>query len=235
MLTVAMPTLTVENYLKTILQLESPLDNGERSSVSTGEIARALGVAPGTATSMMKALESEGLVRYRPYAGVSLRPKGRNLALHVLRRHRIVELFLVEILGMDWSEVHEEAEHLEHTVSDRVLDRLDHLLGHPTVDPHGDPIPLASGELPRGNLVLLTEKRPGDRCVIARLLDQSVGFLEIAETRRLVPGAEIIVQAHSPELDVVEIRVGSQAITLSIDVAAKIAVRASAQRRRSKT
>ena len=230
-----MPTLTVENYLKTILQLESPLESGERVSVSTGEIARVLAVAPGTATSMMKALESEGLVRYRPYAGVSLRPKGRQLALHVLRRHRIVELFLVEILGMDWSEVHEDAEHLEHAVSDRVLERLDQLLGHPTVDPHGDPIPLASGKLPRRDLILLTEKRPGDRCVIARLLDQSAGFLETAETRRLVPGTEVVVEDHSAELDVVKIRVESEAISLSTVVASKIAVREVRSQGRSKT
>jgi DtxR family Mn-dependent transcriptional regulator len=135
-----MPTSTVEDYLKCIY-VEARNKPGEL--VSTGRIASAMKVAPGTVTAMMKTLMESGLIRYEPYAGVMLTDAGRKLATHVLRRHRLVELFLVEIMNMDWSEVHEEAEVLEHAVSESLIERIDEMLGHPTADPHGDPIPTA--------------------------------------------------------------------------------------------
>lgn len=223
-----MPTLTVENYLKTILLLQSSLDDqGEPSShkpVSTGKIATALGVAPGTVTAMVKNLEADGLVEYWPYAGVLLGPEGRDVALRILRRHRLVELFLVKTLGMDWSEVHDEAEDLEHAISDRVLDRLDVFLGHPATDPHGDPIPRASGKVPGMRPVQLAKKKPGDRCVLARLLDQSREFLDMAERNRLLPGAAILVTGRDIAADVVTIDVDGKRLALSTAVATKIAV-----------
>ena len=100
-----------------------------------GQLASALGVVPGTATTMVKALAESGLVRYEPYAGVRLTPAGEKLAALVLRRHRLVELFLVKVMGMSWTEVHDEAEHLEHAVSDRLIERIDEMLGRPEVDP----------------------------------------------------------------------------------------------------
>src|ERR1044071_3228984 len=127
-----MPTSTVEDYLKCIL-LEQ---RDPESLVSMGQISAALKVAPGTVTAMVKTLADSGLVTYEPYSGVRLTPAGRTLAVHVLRRHRLLELFLVQIVGLDWSEVHPEAEQLEHAVSERVIDRIDELLGHPAVDPH---------------------------------------------------------------------------------------------------
>src|SRR5215203_2297151 len=132
-----MPTSTVENYIKQIYlaQQQSP---GEL--VSMGALAGAMNVVPGTATTMIKALADSGLVDYEPRGGTRLTRGGEQLALHVLRRHRLVELFLVRVLGMDWSEVHAEAEELEHAISDKVLDRIDAFLGHPETDPHGDPI-----------------------------------------------------------------------------------------------
>src|SRR5947207_9245964 len=108
-----------------------------------GRIAAAMGVVPGTATAMIKTLADSGLVTYEPRGGVRLTRGGEQLALHVVRRHRLVELFLVEHLGLDWSEVHDEAEQLEHAISDKVLARMDAVLGHPSTDPHGDPIPTA--------------------------------------------------------------------------------------------
>ena len=139
-----MATSTVENYLKQ-LYLEQNAAAGRK--VSMGRLAIAMGVVPGTATSMVKALSDSGLVEYEPRGGVRLTSRGQQLALHVLRRHRLVELFLVKTLGLDWSEVHEEADNLEHVISDRVLERMDALLGHPTADPHGDPIPTSKGQL----------------------------------------------------------------------------------------
>src|SRR4029077_7193965 len=106
-----------------------------------GQAAPALGATPGPATSMVKALAESGLAEYEPYTGVRLTPAGEKLAGLVLRRHRLVELFLVQVMGMSWAEVHDEAEQLEHVVSERLIERIDEMLGHPTRDPHGDPIP----------------------------------------------------------------------------------------------
>ena len=147
-----LPSHTVENYLKAIFQAQMALP--QEQLVQMGHLASALGVVPGTATTMVKALSESGLVRYEPYAGVRLTPAGEKLAARVLRRHRLVELFLVQVMGMSWAEVHDEAENLEHAVSDQLVERMDEMLGRPSVDPHGDPIPGPEGHV----------SRPGIRC-----------------------------------------------------------------------
>src|SRR6266545_7949751 len=139
---------TVENYLKTIFQAQMALENAT-TLVPMGQLATALGVVPGTATTMVKALADSGLAHYEPYAGVRLTPAGEKLAALVLRRHRLIELFLVNVMGMSWTEVHDEAELLEHAVSDRLIERIDEMLGRAEADPHGDPIPDAEGVLER--------------------------------------------------------------------------------------
>src|SRR5882762_386242 len=141
-----LPSSTVENYLKAIYQGQSALSPNERL-VPMGHVASALGVTPGTATTMVKALAESGLADYEPYSGVRLSPAGEKLAGLVLRRHRLVELFLVQVMGMSWAEVHDEAEQLEHVVSERLIERIDEMLGRPTHDPHGDPIPTPEGEI----------------------------------------------------------------------------------------
>ena len=135
---------TVENYLKALYQAQTGRGD-DRQLVPMGQLAGAVGVVPGTATTMVKALAESGLVSYEPYAGVRLTAPGRKLAALVLRRHRLIELFLVQILGMGWAEVHDEAERLEHAASDQLIERIDQMLGHPSVDPHGDPIPGPEG------------------------------------------------------------------------------------------
>src|SRR6476659_6209319 len=137
---------TVENYLKAIYLGQSTLAADQRL-VSMGHVAAALGVTPGTATTMIKALTESGLAEYEPYSGVRLTAAGERLAGLVLRRHRLVEAFLVQVMGMSWAEVHEEAEQLEHAVSERLIDRIDEMLGRPTHDPHGDPIPNPDGAI----------------------------------------------------------------------------------------
>src|SRR4249920_2811353 len=139
-----LPSSTVENYLKAIHQGQSALPRGQRL-LPMGQVATALGVTPGTATTMVKALAESGLAEYEPYTGVRLTKAGDKLAVLVLRRHRLVELFLVQVMGMSWDEVHDEAELLEHVVSDRLIDRMDEMLGRPEADPHGDPIPDPQG------------------------------------------------------------------------------------------
>src|SRR5438067_5037004 len=153
-----MASITVENYLK---QLYLEQQNASEELVPMGKLASAMGVVPGTATSMVKALADSGLVAYEPRFGAKLTRGGEQLALHVLRRHRLVELFLVKVLGLDWSEVHDEAEELEHAISEKVLERIDALLNHPSVDPHGDPIPSAKGQVADAPLTSLAECQIG--------------------------------------------------------------------------
>src|SRR5215475_9876485 len=146
-----LPSSTVENYLKAIYASAARLEAGQRL-VPMGQLAAAVGVAPGTATTMVKALAESGLVEYEPYSGVALTPAGQKLAALVLRRHRLIELFLVRVMGYAWDEVHDEAEQLEHVVSDRLIDRIDEMLGRPTHDPHGDPIPDSHGAIAQRRL-----------------------------------------------------------------------------------
>jgi len=143
----ALASRTIENYLKNLYLEQQQVAAGE--TVAMGRLAEVMNVVPGTATTMVKALADSGLVAYSPRNGAKLTAAGKQLALHVLRRHRLVELFLVRVVGLDWSEVHAEAEELEHVISEKLLDRMDTLLGHPTADPHGDPIPTPTGNCRR--------------------------------------------------------------------------------------
>src|SRR5882672_10404518 len=169
-----MPSSTVENYLKQLyLEQQSAPD-----LVPMGKLASAMGVVPGTATSMVKALADSGLVSYEPRFGAKLTRGGEQLALHVLRRHRLVELFLVKVVGLDWSEVHAEAEELEHAISDKVLEKIDALLGHPSVDPHGDPIPPAKGKMVGTPHLSLMDAELRTPLRVARVGDQEPAFLQ---------------------------------------------------------
>jgi DtxR family transcriptional regulator, Mn-dependent transcriptional regulator len=218
-----MPSSTVENYVKQIYQAQQRLGPGRK--VALGGIAKALGVVPGTATSMIKALADSGLVRYEPRHGVRLSRGGEQLALHVLRRHRLVELFLVHVLRLDWSEVHDEAEALEHVISDKVLARMDELLGHPSVDPHGDPIPSARGDVEEAALVSLDEAGAGARVTIARIADQEPSFLQYLNRHGLKPGTRVAVLSRDAEADAVTLTRARARLTLGGSAARKILVR----------
>ena len=218
-----MPTSTVEDYLKCILKAEQARSD-ER--VSTGAIAGALGVAPATVTSMLKTLAAGGLVDYEPYSGVSLTEPGRQLALHVLRRHRLVELFLVRVMGMDWSEVHADAEILEHSVSERLIERMDEMLGRPEVDPHGDPIPTAGGEVWTPDDVSLLEAPLGERLRVARVRDQRAEFLQLVEREGLKPGREVTLRDRDAAAESVLLeRADRTSLNLGFGAASKIMVR----------
>ena len=208
-----MPSLTVENYLKAALQIETRSGN---DTVSTGELAAALGVSPGTVTSMLKTLAESGLASYKPYEGMRLTKAGRRLALRMLRRHRLIELFLVQTLNLSWDQVHEEAEHMEHSVSDFLVDRIDDYLGHPAVDPHGDPIPSADGEL-RGHVdaaVSLATCEPGTRVRFVRVTNQGADFLRYLSEMGFELGAEGLVEQNNPEAGIVTATVGSGSVSL---------------------
>lgn len=185
-----MPTSTVEDYIKKLYVEQSRAPD---RLVALGKLAAAMDVVPGTVTTMVRALADSGLVRYEPRVGVALTPAGEKLALHVLRRHRLLELFLVEVLKFDWSEVHDEAEELEHAISDKLLERMDEFLGRPTVDPHGDPIPNASGEILPSQTIPLSDCNAGSTVRIARINDQDPAFLKYAHDNGLRPGAGVTV------------------------------------------
>jgi DtxR family Mn-dependent transcriptional regulator len=217
-----MPTSTVEDYLKHIL-LEEERAPGAR--VATGSLADALGVTPGTVTTMVKTLSDSGLVDYEAYGGVRLTAAGRQLGMHVLRRHRLMELFLVRTLGMDWSEVHDEAERLEHAVSDRLVERIDVLLGRPSVDPHGDPIPSAAGEVAGHELETLAALAAGRRARVARVADQDASFLRLVERLGLLPGTPVRVIARDAAADALEVELdGERRAHLGLRAAGKIFV-----------
>jgi DtxR family Mn-dependent transcriptional regulator len=217
-----MPTSTVEDYLKCIL-LAQELD--PEALVSMGQIGGALQVAPGTVTAMVKTLADSGLVAYEPYSGVRLTPSGRQLAAHVLRRHRLIELFLVRVMGMDWSEVHSEAEELEHAVSDRLIERMDEMLGSPSVDPHGDPIPDAHGVVAAPILPSLLTCALGAGLRVARVADQSREFLQLVDRRGLKPGSGVRVEHRDEAADTVDLRLETgEPLSLGNRAASKIFV-----------
>lgn len=217
-----MPSRTIENYLK---QLYLEQARAPKRFVAMGRLAALVGVTAGTATTMVKAIGKSGLASYRPRGGVRLTPAGEQLALHVLRRHRLVELFLVEVLGIDWSDAHQEAEELEHVVSDLVLGHMDKLLGHPVTDPHGDPIPSNAGKIDDSQLLDLAQITEGRRVRIVRIIDQTPAFLRFAQSAGLVPKARVIVQRHNAQADAVTVRpLRKAAATLSAAVAEKFLV-----------
>jgi DtxR family transcriptional regulator, Mn-dependent transcriptional regulator len=216
---------TVENYLKTIYLGSFSAGPSEPRLMPMGQLAAAVGVTPGTATTMVKALSESGLVNYEPYTGVSLTRAGRKLATRVLRRHRLVELFLVQVMGLSWDEVHEEAELLEHVVSDRLIDRMDEMLGWPEVDPHGDPIPDADGVVkPQETQSLLTcpLKTP---VTVTRVADQDKDFLRFVERHHLKPGESIEVDDRDEAADSVRLRISDDRwITIGTRAASKLLV-----------
>ena len=218
------PSSTVENYLKAIYEGQSALAYGSHL-VPMGQVAASLGVTPGTATTMVKALAESGLVEYAPYSGVRLTSAGEKLAGLVLRRHRLVELFLVQVMGMGWAEVHDEAEQLEHVVSERLIERIDEMLGRPTEDPHGDPIPTAEGTIATRHFESLLTCPMGAPLIVTRIADQDPAFLRFIEQNNLKPGQPIEVETRDTAAD--SVRVGGKnrpSITIGARAASKLLV-----------
>ena len=216
-----MASLTVENYAKSIYGICA--SQGGKPA-ATGQIAADLGVLPGTVTSMLKTLSESQLATYTPYEGVRLTSSGKALALHVLRRHRLIELFLVRTLNLTWDEVHEEAENMEHAVSDNLVDRIDEYLGRPETDPHGDPIPRADETIhpPQGKS--LADCASGDPFRVVRVLDQSPEFLRYLSQTGLQLGAEGQILANVEEAGVVQVLLADTETTLAREAAEKLVV-----------
>lgn len=216
-----MASSTVENYLKQILLLSE----GMEGLVPMGALASSLEVVPGTVTTMVKSLAAERLVEHHPRHGVRLTETGRRLALGVLRKHRLVETFLVNVLKMDWASVHAEAEQLEHAISNDVLDRLDALLGHPASDPHGDPIPSRQGKLNSQVYATLATCVLAKPLRVVRVTDQTAEFLNFAEQNGLLPGAIVRVADRNLAAGLVTLKKSAGRVAaLSLAAAGKILV-----------
>lgn len=220
-----MRSAAVENYLKGIYHAQAALPSSS-DLVAMGQLASSLGVVPGTATTMVKALAEAGLVHYEPYAGVRLTPAGETLAALVLRRHRLVERFLVDVVGMSWTDVHDEAERLEHAVSDRLIEIIDDMLGQPVTDPHGDPIPSPEGTLvqqPHESLLACPLRTP---LIVTRVTDQDTAFLRFIEQHDLKPGEVVEVEHRDPAADSVRLcSRDDRRVTIGARAASKLLVR----------
>lgn len=209
-----MPSRAVEDYLKAILMLSE----ASSRSVPLGQIADRVGVTPGTVTSMMRHLAEEGMVDYLPRRGVTLTRNGRKAAVRVLRRHRLIESFLVKVMHVDWAYVHEEAEILEHVISDRLLERMDEMLGYPARDPHGDPIPTLAGDMPEQDLMPLSDCAPGAYRVVQVLSDKPA-FLAWLEKEGLRPGCRVMVRGKDDFAQTLSIVTGNEGSSRSLGFA----------------
>jgi len=214
-------SVKVEDYLKAIYHICAATSS---DSASNGELAERLQVTPGTVTGMVQRLAESGLVRYQSHRGAGLTEDGRKLALSVLRRHRLIELFLWKTLGFTWDEIHTEAEDLEHAVSDRLIDRIDQHLGFPARDPHGDPIPNSDGSFRSVPGEPLANCKPGTEFVLVRVLDQTPEFLRYLTDGGLVPGSAASVLENLPAAGIMTLQVADRAISLSCEAAKTLLV-----------
>lgn len=210
-----------QDYLKAIHHLLRK-EGGER--VGTVVLAKWLGVSAASVTSMIKKLAEEGFVTHSPYQGVALTARGERAALEMLRHHRLWETFLSAKLGMPWHEVHAEADRLEHALSESLEDRLDDALGHPTVDPHGAPIPTKEGLLDAPPTTRLWAVEPGARVTVAEVEDEDAALLAHLAELGLVPGARVAVLTKGPFGGPLHVRVGDREHALGELVAGSIFV-----------
>jgi len=183
----------MEDYLKTIFQ--SAHDD---EKVSTSNLAQQMTCSPASVTNMLQKLSELKLVEYEPYQGVTLTPTGKNVALEILRHHRLIELYLADVLGYSWDKVHAEAEQLEHVISEEFEERIDRALGHPTIDPHGDPIPSKEGEIAVPSFQSLWETPGGEKVKVYRVSDRDPAVLRYLATLGIFPDVEINVLEKGP-------------------------------------
>jgi DtxR family Mn-dependent transcriptional regulator len=213
----------VQDYLKTIYKLQQ-----QGGVVSTSALAEAMGVAAASATGMVKKLAGLKLVRHHPYQGVVLSKAGEKMALEVIRHHRLLELYLAEALGYSWDKVHEEAERLEHVISEEFEEKIFEALGRPTRDPHGDPIPAKDGTLMETEHERLSDMEPGATGVIRRVSDSDAEVLRYLGTRGLVPDATVEVLDKAPFNGPLTVKSGNTEHVLGRELARHIRVEATA-------
>jgi DtxR family transcriptional regulator, Mn-dependent transcriptional regulator len=215
-------TVAEQDYLKQIYLLHQ-----ERGHASTQALAERLGVKPGSVSGMIKHLAGDPagpLVRHTPYRGVELTERGLGVALEMLRHHRLIEQFLAELLDVPWDEVHIEAERLEHVLSETLEERIAVKLGHPTRDPHGDPIPGRNGTIEAHDGMPLSALAPGSGATVIRVPDGDAELLRYFSRIGLVPGAGLVMESVEPYGDVVTVRVDGRSSPLGGRVAQRVRV-----------
>jgi DtxR family Mn-dependent transcriptional regulator len=205
-----MATQSVEDYLKAIYKLQ-----GDEETVSTSALAARVRTTPAAVTKMLRHLQKLKLVTYAPYHGVRLTDAGERIALEVIRHHRLLERYLMEALGYDWDEVHDEAERLEHVISEDFEARIDRLLGHPTACPHGDPIPGPDGSVPRRVETALADQRAPAELIVQRVRDNDPRLLKYLKERGLFPGTAITLLEQEPFEGALIVRIGGETIRVA--------------------
>lgn len=211
----------VEDYLKVIYKLQT---RGDAPAVSTGEVARAMEVSAPSATSMIKRLDELGFLTYTSYRGAVLTESGKKVALEVIRHHRLLELYLREVMGYAWNEVHDEAEHLEHHISETFESKIEEMLGYPTRDPYGHPIPGRDGSLDAVSSRSLAQLDVGETARIDYIADEDADLLHLLEARGLLPDAHVEVTETRPLEGLLTVAVDGAKQIVGEPVAAKIFV-----------
>ena len=224
-----MLSTSIEDYLKAIYALEL-----EQQKATTKRVAQRLGVKMASVTGMIKHLAAEGFVRHTPYYGAKMTTKGRRIAVDMIRRHRLIETFLCQTLGLSWDEVDADAEVLEHAVSDKLIERIYEYLGRPQFDPHGSPIPAKNGSLPPPRGLPLSDLPEGTRGSIVEVSDQDPEFLRYLTKLQLGIGTQVCVGPREPFGGPVTLRRGAETISLGPDAARRIHVRIRRRPKRSK-
>ena len=216
-------TAPVEDYLKAIYTFER-----DGHAAATNDIAQRLSIAPASVSGMVQRLADLGLVEYERYRGVRLTAAGRRAALRTLRRHRVIEAYLVRALGYGWDSVHEEAERLEHAASDTLIDRMAEAIGEPVTDPHGAPIPTREGTIDETPHPSLADAEVGSRNRIVRVGDEDPGMLRYLDSLGLRPGVEVTLTNRAPFDGPLTIEVGSTTRQVGAALASRVLVAATA-------
>ncbi len=214
-----MRSVAVDDYLKAIYEIER-----EEGKVATSALAARVGITPGSATGMIKRLADMNLVAHEPYRGVVLTEVGQRVALRVVRQHRLVERFLADALAVPWDRVHEEAHRIEHVLSEYLEERMDSVLGRPTTDPHGSPIPTRNGAVSDSVCVPLADMKPENTVVIVEVSDHDPALLRYMGELGLFPETEVAIVAKAPFGGPLTVRVGGDQRTVSREVARHVFV-----------
>lgn len=212
-------TDSIEDYLKAIHKVQK-----ESDAVSTSELAEHLDISPASVSGMTKKMADMNLVEHKPYEGVSLTEHGEKIALEVVRHHRLIERFLTEALDISWDQVHEEAERLEHVISEELEDRMEEFLDHPDTDPHGSPIPSREGTIERPPSKPLSEMDAGESALIYEVSDHDSDLLRYLAQKNLFPGTKVTYISEEPYSGGVNLEANGQNITIGSEAASYIQV-----------
>jgi DtxR family Mn-dependent transcriptional regulator len=209
----------IENYLKNIYKLSS-----NEGKVTTSSLSEKLQISPASVSEMIKKLAEEGTLTHTPYKGVELTEEGKQLALRIIRKHRLWEMFLVQVLHFGWDEIDDEAERFEHIMSDKMEEKIDHVLGHPTLDPHGDPIPSKDGVITCSMSFPMVEASEGTTVRVLRVSDENSEMLQYVSSIGISLHREILIRQKMNFDNSLLVRIGDREVNISSTIASNIFV-----------